>query len=200
MHLRAASETERDNNDSRLNIAHKMEGDAMSEGLSACMDGQLNDEQAHQLLSQLTRDSTLRSDWDCYHLIGDTLRGVGAPDIYARIADRLDAEPTLLTPLLRRSKTAIPDQYIYRVAASLAALAFVGTTWISLNEPQFKAPQFAMIPAPEVKPPFVPAGEDARGYLLAHQRFSTSTTMLGLVAYARIFSPVNRQSADWVTQ
>ncbi len=172
----------------------------MSEGLSACMDGQLSDEQARQLLSQLTRDSALRSDWDCYHLIGDTLRGVDAPDICARIVDRLDAEQTVLTPLLRRSKAAIPDQYIYRVAASIAGLAFVGTTWISLNEPQFKAPQLAISPSPEAKPVLVSAGEDARGYLFAHQRFSASTTMLGLVAYAGIVSPLNPQRADLAIQ
>jgi sigma-E factor negative regulatory protein RseA len=62
------------------------------------MDGELSDEQAHPLLPHLRRDAGLRSDWDYYHLIRDTLRGMQGPDLCARICARLDAEPTVLAP------------------------------------------------------------------------------------------------------
>jgi predicted HicB family RNase H-like nuclease len=43
----------------------------------------------------------LRGSLDCYHLIGDALRGVQGADLCARIRARLDAEPTVLAPRRR---------------------------------------------------------------------------------------------------
>ena len=73
----------------------------MKEILSAWMDGELSDEQVRPLPPQLMRDAELRANWDCYHLIGDALRGVQGPDLYAKICARLDAEPTVLAPQFR---------------------------------------------------------------------------------------------------
>jgi negative regulator of sigma E activity len=73
----------------------------MKENLSAWMDSELSGEQARPLLPQLKRDAELRANWDCYHLIGDALRGVQGPDMCSKICARLDAEPTVLAPQRR---------------------------------------------------------------------------------------------------
>ena len=78
-----------------------IDGDAMTEDLSAWMDGELSDALARPLLPQLKCDAELRANWDYYHLIGDTLRGVQGPDLCARICALLEAEPTVLAPHLR---------------------------------------------------------------------------------------------------
>lgn len=154
----------------------------MREKLSAWMDGELNGEQAGPLLPQLKRDDGLRSDWDCYHLIGDALRGVQGPDLCAKISARLAAEPTVLAPR-RRGAAEKMRWYALSAAASVAAVSFVG--WMALSGLQQDAPQIAAAPAAEVKHVAVPAGEGAKDYLLAHQRYSPSSAMHGVAPYVR---------------
>ena len=167
----------------------------MNEHLSAWMDGELSDEQTRLLLSQVKLDASLRTNWNCYHLIRDALHGVHGPDLCARIFARLDAEPTVLA-LLRRSKTAIIDWRSLQLAASIAVLVVSGGIWIFLPDLQQNLPQIAASPAPKVKQVAVPAGDDERGYLFAHQYYSPSSTLHGVVAYVRIVSPEIRSRAD----
>ena len=157
----------------------------MKENLSAWMDGELGDQQARQLPQQLKRDAELRGDWDCYHLIGDGLRGVQGPDLCAKICARLDAEPTVLAP--QRRGTAEKLRWIaLSAAASIAAVAFVG--WMAVSGVQQDSVQIAGTPAAEVKQVAVPAGEVANDYLLAHQRYSPSNAMQGVAPYVRTVS------------
>jgi len=154
----------------------------MNENLSAWMDGELSGEQARPLLPQLARDPALRSRWDCYHLVGDALRGVQGPDLSAAICARLDAEPTVLAPR-RRSAAEKLRWTVLSVAASVAAVAFVG--WMALPGGQPVAPQIAAVSATDAKPVPVAAGEGAKDYLLAHQRYSPSNAMQGVAPYVR---------------
>jgi sigma-E factor negative regulatory protein RseA len=154
----------------------------MKENLSAWMDGELESPQARQLPQQLKRDTGLRGEWDCYHLIGDALRGVHGPDLCAKICARLDTEPTVLAPP-RRATTEKLRWYALSAAASVAAVAFVG--WIALAGVQQDSPKIAATPAAEVKQVAVPAGEGAKDYLLAHQRYSPSNAMQGVAPYVR---------------
>lgn len=161
----------------------------MKESLSAWMDGELGSQKASQFPPQLKRSAGLRSDWDCYHLIGDALRGVQGPDLCARICDRLDAEPTVLVPQ-RCGKEEKVRWYTLSAAASVAAVAFVG--WMALTDVQQDTVQVAAVPAKEVKllatevkHVVAPAGEDATDYLLAHQRYSPSSAMQGVAPYVR---------------
>jgi sigma-E factor negative regulatory protein RseA len=154
----------------------------MKEDLSAWMDGELSGPQARRLVPQLKRGSELRGDWDCYHLIGDTLRGERGPDLCARICARLDAEPTVLAPP-RRAAAEKLRWLALSAAASLAAVAFVG--WMALPGLQQGSQQLAATPAPERKQVAVAAGEGARDYLLAHQRYSPSNAMHGVAPYVR---------------
>ncbi len=154
----------------------------MKETLSAWMDSELSGQQAGPLLPQLKRDAELRRNWDCYHLIGDALRGVHGPDLCAGICARLNAEPTVLAPR-RRHKTEGLRWITLSVAASAAAVVFVG--WMALSGTQQDSVQVAAVPAAEVKQVAVPAGEGAKDYLLAHQRYSPSSAMQGVAPYVR---------------
>ena len=155
----------------------------MRETLSAWMDGELGDEHAAPLLPQIKRDAQLRRDWDCYHLIGDALRGGHGADLCAGVHARLEAEPTVLAPQ-RASKRERPYWTALSVAASLAAVAFVG--WMALPGTQQDALPVAALPAPAaVQQAAVPAGDGAKDYLLAHQRYSPSSAMQGVASYVR---------------
>ncbi len=52
------------------------EVDPVTEELSAWMDGELGRKNARGLPLQLERDTELRREWDCYHLVGDALHGI----------------------------------------------------------------------------------------------------------------------------
>ena len=76
----------------------------MNEKLSALMDGELDRGEAIAAIKTLGQDAQQRGDWDCYHLIGDALRG-DSPSVTARrkacaesIFAKLAAEPTILAP------------------------------------------------------------------------------------------------------
>ena len=152
----------------------------MNEKLSAWMDGELVGEDVGRLPSQLKGNAELRANWDCYHLIGDTLRGVQGTDICARICAQLEAEPTVLAPQRRNAAEKL-RRYALQAAASVAAVAFVG--WMALPGSQQESLQVAA--KAEVKQVAVPAGEGAKDYLLAHQRYSPSNAMQGVAPYVR---------------
>lgn len=157
----------------------------MTDKLSAWMDGELEGEHARRLPSQLKRDAGLRGNWDCYHLIGDALRGVQRPDLCARICAQLDAEPTVLVPQ-RRTTAEKLGWFTLSAAARVAAVVFVAFVgWMVLPGLQPDSSQIAAIPAPEFKQVAVPAGEGAKDYLLAHQRYSPSNAMQGVAPYVR---------------
>jgi sigma-E factor negative regulatory protein RseA len=76
----------------------------MNEKLSALMDGELDRTDALAAIKTLGQDAQQRGDWDCYHLIGDAIRG-DTPSVTARrkacaesIFARLAEEPTILAP------------------------------------------------------------------------------------------------------
>jgi sigma-E factor negative regulatory protein RseA len=154
----------------------------MRETLSAWMDSELSEEQVGPLLPRLKDDAQLRRNWDCYHLIGDALRGVEGADLCAKIRARVDAEPTVLAPQ-RRSKREKLHWAALSVAASAAAVAFVG--WMALPGTQQERVELAVVPAVAVRQVAVPAGEGANNYLLAHQRYSPSIAMQGVAPYVR---------------
>ena len=159
----------------------------MKETLSAWMDGELSAQHTSTLLPQLKRDAQLRRDWDCYHLIGDALRGVHGGDLCGAICARLEVEATVLAPQ-RRSKAEKLRWAALSLAAGVAAVAFVG--WIALSGTQQDAVQVAAVAPPPaqqaaVRQVAVPAGAGAADYLLAHQRYSPSNAMQGVASYVR---------------
>jgi sigma-E factor negative regulatory protein RseA len=191
IHGPAARGTEDGNNAAR----NRGDFDAMNEKLSAWMDGELESEDARKLPSQLKRDAELRGGWDCYHLIGDALRGVLGPDLSAKICARLDAEATALAPWWRNTAEKLHRHVLPAVArvAAVFFVAFVG--FVALYGVQQDLPPIATIPQPEVKQVAVAAGESANAYLLAHQRYSPSNTMHGVALYVRTLA--ERRGADF---
>ncbi len=152
----------------------------MKDTLSAWMDGELDRRQADALLPQIKHDAELRRNWDCYHLIGDALRGVDGPDLSAGIRERLDAEPTVLAPRRHNEKLRWAAM---SMAAGVAAVMFVG--WMALSGTQQEPVQIAAAPGANVQPVAVQAGAGANDYLLAHQRYSPSSAMQGVASYVR---------------
>lgn len=105
------------------------------EQISILADGELADEDVNRALQAL-RDPAQQATWSLYHQIGDVMRSehMAAPlsaDFSARMAARLDAEPTLLAPRPTRPASAVG--MLRRLAQSsgtwatvaAAALAFV---------------------------------------------------------------------------
>lgn len=165
----------------------------MKENLSAWMDDEASAEQARSLLPQVERNAELRADWDCYHLIGDVLRGTPGPDLCARIRARLDAEPTVLAPARRRKGERLA-RYALSLAAGVAAVMFVG--WVALSGTEQGAPQVAAVPAlaHAQQQSAAAAGAGANDYLLAHQRYSPSSAMQGVAPYVRTVADERRAS------
>ena len=169
----------------------------MSERLSAWMDGELESAQAQQLMAQLKREGSIRGDWACYHLIGDTLRGVHGPDLSARVSIRLESEPIVLAPRRRISVEKL-GKFASIAAASVAAVAFVAIViQMNLPGPQPSSPAIASIPVVGVKQAAMQVSNCTRDYLLAHQQYSPGNSMQGLGGYVRAmsqeFAPARRQ-------
>ncbi len=148
----------------------------MGEDISRLMDGELEDMDVDRVCGQLKAPAGV-ADWQCYHLIGDTLRGtVGpAPGFSRRFSQRLAAEPTVLSP---RAVPPRPATYAWAAAAGVAAVALVG--WVAFGTMQVepaalaRAGQARTVRAPEVRPNVVPAD-----YLVAHQEYSPTTEIQG---------------------
>jgi sigma-E factor negative regulatory protein RseA len=82
--------------------------DVPQEKISALADGELEPSRLDAVLASL-REPEGRKDWDLYHQIGDVLRSKDmavelSPDFAARMAAKLDAEPTILAPTVRAPK------------------------------------------------------------------------------------------------
>lgn len=175
--------------------------------ISALMDGELDDRQAQQEFSRLRQNDELRQKWDTFHVIGDALRGerLLLTDIAHALAQRLALEPTVLAP--RRGATRKITTYVLSAAASLAAVALVG--WLALSThatlnpqeevasaspPAVVLPASAPVPGPVAQVANVPDEGRRNEYLLAHQAFSPSTAIQGVVPYIRSVS--TRQSFE----
>jgi sigma-E factor negative regulatory protein RseA len=170
--------------------------------ISALMDGELEDQEAKNLVARLKMDPALRICWDEFHLVRDSLRG--EPLLSARfnvsLAQRLAEEPTVLAPQRGGSRARRLTTYAMSAAASLSAAALVA--WVAVNQSSPESAPFApqaTNAAPASSPASVPApvtvalpNEPSEGrmndYLLAHQRFSPSTALQGLAPYIRTVS------------
>jgi sigma-E factor negative regulatory protein RseA len=144
----------------------------MKNQLSALMDGELDDDEAHRVLRGLKEREDLRADWAVWHLIGDNLRGTPAQGnaVSARLAERLAAEPTVLAPPARpqQKRPAVS----WALAASLAAVSLVAWTAFQLNQPdaavqRMSAQQGAVASSGQ-------SPQQVNAYLSAHQEYSVA--------------------------
>lgn len=178
------------------------------ERISALMDGESDRNAVAQAVRQMKEHDALREAWNTYHLIGDAMRGENCADtgVSQGFSAKLAAEPTVLAP-----RRGIGGAMRRMALPSLAAAAAVATvTWVSLET--YQGPRNA-VPVAEVVVPFSSIAEPAPfgsliqpashaspppqiqlpsrpidAYLQAHQEFSPSQTIQGLVPYARTVS------------
>ncbi|MDB5796656.1 MAG: histidine kinase [Paucimonas sp.] len=176
----------------------------MHSRISAFADGELAESEVDAVLRDL-QTSEGRAAWDAYHQIGDLARSEDmdvplSPGFAARMAARLEAEPTVLAPAAvpavpsAPAKASSPARRIAVpafAAAAVAALAFVltppvlqalkasGDTVVAAASPSAAQTSAATshasviaAVAPAVASPGVLRAADLDEYVLAHQRLS----------------------------
>ena len=106
----------------------------MKDQLSALIDGEFDVASAEHLITSIQSGGEMETCWQRYHLIGDAMRGDRylSSDFSARVMSALDAEPTVLAPKpainnqVERKKSLLQSNQFWSVAASVAAVMFVG--------------------------------------------------------------------------
>jgi sigma-E factor negative regulatory protein RseA len=140
----------------------------MKEQLSALMDGELDMDASPHLYTALRSSGEVARCWSTYHLIGDVMRGdLPLQDkLHGRIMQRLEAEPVILAPR-RRLRGMLHSGYVVPMAASAAAVAFVGwMVWQAQGvdvQPNMAQPSIAHN---TISP------EALNSYMLAHQEYA----------------------------
>jgi sigma-E factor negative regulatory protein RseA len=167
--------------------------------ISALMDGELDEHEASKLFSRLKPQDELRESWDTFHLIGDALRGDCrlSQRFSERMAERLAAEPTVLAPR-RRITGKLVNTYVLSAAASLSAVALVVWVAFSINPLSTPPQMVAKARIPAVSPAAstaqvasisnLPSQGNLNEYMLAHQGYSPSTAIQGVLPYIRSVS------------
>lgn len=136
----------------------------MKDQLSALIDGELEIESADHLIASAKIGGELKQCWAQYHLIGDAMRGelYTRIDTSARIMSALENEPIIFAPnassILGNIKDAgleanthapsraafmasmFKNTKIWSMAASVAAVMFVGVMVLQMNQTEELAP------------------------------------------------------------
>jgi negative regulator of sigma E activity len=174
----------------------------MKDRISQLMDGELDDRAAADAIQALSGesragDSEARDTWRMYHLISDAMRDTPllSAGFATRVAEKLAAEPTVLSPkrLNPQPRTwfAIPAA----AAAGLAGVALVG--WLAFapqqqggpaSAPMAQASRIPSLAPSQAAPQIVPLPSSTPDYLLAHQGFSPRVSLQGMAPYARTVS------------
>ena len=106
----------------------------MKEKLSALIDGEWDEGDLAVVLAGIENDAAARRAWEAYHVIGDALRGHA--DFSARVGRRPAQEPAVPAPAPLRPSRGRSAWYATSAAASVAAVALVGWTALSLMQPR----------------------------------------------------------------
>lgn len=133
----------------------------MKDQLSALIDGEFDMASAEHLITSAKSGGELKQCWAHYHLIGDVMRGESHmhQDFSARLMSQLESEPIIFNPNLNASistsvhtstgaasslssmqaKYAINSK-VWSIAASVAAVMFVGVMVLQFNQTEELAP------------------------------------------------------------
>ena len=170
------------------------------DGISALMDGELDEHPARNVIAALKDDPELRERWETYHLISDALKGeplLSSPafgeGFTATLAERLKAEPTVLAPKRSALTPRRVTTYALSAAASISAAAFVA--WVAVSgssdSPSVSGP---VAEAPKASPQVIPASVSSDSsmnpYFFMHQGVSPSSQFQGVAPYIRSVSAV----------
>ena len=141
--------------------------DNLDEKVSALVDGELPHEEVDQVIAALKQDRETQACWRHFHLISDALKnnlpGRLPEDFVSRVSLALEAEPTLSNPPPRRAVK--PSRFHgptigFALAASVAAVAFLGLGWNSLT--RVEQPPAVVAEMTEVGPAAEPPATVAR--------------------------------------
>lgn len=165
----------------------------MKDRISQLMDGELDDRSADDTIKACGQGAEALDTWRTYHLISDAMRDsrVLSAGFSLRVAQRLEAEPTVLAPQRRRAESR--TWFAASVAASFAAIGLVG--WLAFAPQPVTAPApLAQAPAvtPQEPQAMVPLPSATNDYLLAHQGFSPRVSFQGMAPYVRSVSEQTR--------
>lgn len=160
------------------------------------MDGELERREAAGAIGALEPGGEARETWRTYHLIGDAMRETHAlsAGFSARVAERLGREPTVLAPRPSLLMRPLEVPAWSALAASLAAVAFVG--WVAFQPQEStvtvaKAPAAVVLPVPTVREAaLVAPPAAANDYLRAHQGYSPRYSLQGAATYVRVDAEV----------
>lgn len=168
--------------------------------ISAFMDGESAPVETQLAIKRLHDDEECKKLWDCFHLVGDVMRGdpVLHTDFVDRLRLRMSEEPTVLAPRARwRATTA----FAYSAAAALAGVAVVLALVMSDNPlrpvgdiasaaKRNETSQVARSTeaGARIQPAASANSAQVNEYLMAHQEFSPRTALQGVIPYVRSVS------------
>lgn len=143
----------------------------MESRISALTDGELDHDEANEILISAREQPELQQKWNMYHLIGDSLRQTSplSPDFNARIAGQLAKEPTVLAP--RRILPHRGSLIALSAAASVAAVSVVAWVALQFNHQSGLGETTSAVVA-ESSAASAPTEINVNGYLAAHQEYS----------------------------
>jgi len=166
------------------------------DGLSALMDGELDEHPARHVFEKLKEDPELRERWETYQLISDALKGeplLSSAGFSQAFAERLKAEPTILAPRRSVLHPKRVTTYALSAAASVSAAALVVWVAMSGTEPALTAAheaKNAVASAAAPIPTSVTSDSSMNQYFLLHQGVSPSSEFQGVAPYIRSVSAV----------
>ena len=146
----------------------------MKDKISALMDDELVAEHSGHLLTAVKAGGEASECWTTYHLIGDVMRGhpLFKPDFQQKLMQKLESEPTVLAP--RGKKTFVKSSATWSVAASVAAVMFVG--WMVLQQQVHSRHDAAPISMAKVDTAPIEVAQNVPSeYLLAHQALASNS-------------------------
>jgi sigma-E factor negative regulatory protein RseA len=167
--------------------------------ISAFMDGESAPAEAQQTFKRLRSDEECLKIWNSYHLVGDVMRGTPMlqDDFLERLHQKMENEPTVLAP---HAHWRAPVHFAYSAAAAVAGIAVVAAL-VMTNNPlrpegdvasaqksaQMQIAQGSARESRERPQAFANPAQ-VNEYLMAHQEFSPSTALQGVVPYVRTVS------------
>ncbi|MDH3688295.1 MAG: sigma-E factor negative regulatory protein [Gammaproteobacteria bacterium] len=165
----------------------------MNEKISAFLDGEVDPEEATQIVRRLKGDIERRNTWSRYHLIGAAIRAEPLswnPDQHQHILQKIEQEPTQIAPapgsaqVIKRISTRVLP---LALAASLGALAVFGFQ-LNSGVTQNDALQVAEDRATHWQTNQPEMETALNAFLVEHGEFTPASGMNGLMSYAKFVS------------
>jgi sigma-E factor negative regulatory protein RseA len=163
------------------------------EGLSALVDGELEEAQAGELIDHVLSDSELKLAWERYYFVTDAVRNkvsdIAPGNLAQRVRLEVESEPV---PLTQRRERWVPRKPVIglALAASVATLAVIGVYTLQGKEESASLQPLAQMTTTDpvgmrwnISQPTIESR--LNGYLVNHSEY-LGNGMQGMHPYARI--------------